>query len=124
MDRKELWKKVKIALEKGYEVTKDVTVKSAKSVATYAGEAGNITKDKWSELRLSRRLAKEFTSLGARVYELSTKGSNHDPFTDTKLKEILSRVKKLDNDWHNAQERTQADVAKIRRGAKGKSQKK
>ena len=124
MDSKQLWKKVKVALEKGFTVTKDATVKASKSVADYAGKAGEITKDKYAEVKLSRQLAKQFASLGARVYELSNKSNNHDILDDAKLKELLSRTRKLDTEWHKAQERTQADVAKIRRGAKGKSQKK
>lgn len=124
MDSKALWKKVKVALGKGYTVTKDATVKAGRSVADYAGKAGELTKDKYTEVKLSRKLAKQFTALGARVYELSSKSNNHDILSDGKLKELLSRTRQLDTEWHKAHERTQADVAKIRRGSKGKSQKK
>jgi len=124
MDRSELWKKVKVVLEKGYEVTKDATVKGAKSVATYSREAGQLTKDKFQELRLSRQLAKQLAALGARVYELSRKSDNHSLYGDEKLKELLARTKELDQEWQKAQERAQGDMAQIRRSVKGKSAKK
>lgn len=124
MDRKELWNKVKIALEKGFEVTKKATVKSARSMATYAGEAGQVTRAKFHEVKLHRQIARQFAELGARVYQVTEKATtNHDLLGDSKLKDLLTKTRTLHQEWHKAQEKTKSEVSKLRRGAKGKSQK-
>lgn len=124
MSKDELWKKVKVAFEKGYVVTKDATVKASKQVAIYAGEAGHLTKHKYSELRINKQLAKEFAAIGARVYALSKKGDGKNLLADPAIKKSLAQSKKLDADLHKAQDLAKAEMKKIRSHAKKKAQKK
>lgn len=125
MDKKELWLKVRDGFEKGYVVTKDVAVKSAKKVAEYARESSQLTKCKVNEMKVSRQLAKEFAALGHRVYELAEKKKeSKDLLTDSVIKKALETTRHLDEELHKAQDKVKAEMKKMRQMTKGNSSKK
>lgn len=125
MDKQELWQKVRVGFEKGYVVTKDVAIKSAKTVAAYTSEASQLTKVKVNEMKISRSLAKEFAALGHRVYELSEKKKDGKDFlSDTAIKKSLERSKQLDLDLQKAQEKVKVEKKKLRELSKDKPKKK
>ncbi len=123
MDKKELWYKIRDGFEKGYVVTKDVAVKSAKTVAAYAGPARELTKVKYNEMKVNRQLAKEFAALGHRVYELSEKKNNGDLLSDAVIKKCLEKSKELDATLHKAQDRFKSEKKKLRELSNHKAKK-
>jgi len=124
MDKKELWEKVRVALEKGYVVSKDAAVRSAKTISVYAGEASQFTKHKVQEMNVNRKLAKEFATLGARVYQLAEKGDGKNILADPTVKRSISKTKQLDADLHKAQDKVKSELRKMRNHPKKKDQKK
>ncbi len=125
MDKQELWEKVRIGFEKGYVVTKDAAIKSAKTVAAYAGPASEFTKVKFNELKISRNLAKEFAALGHRVYELAEKKQDgKNVLADKAIVKSLEKSKQLDEALQKAQESVKAEKKKMSDLSKKKAQKK
>lgn len=121
MDKKELWQKVRVGFEKGYVVTKDVAIKSAKTVAAYAKESRELSKHKVNEMKVSRQLAKEFATLGHRVYELAEKkGDGKNLLNDSVIKKSLAKTKQLDSDLHKAQDKVKAEMKKMKEMSKSK----
>lgn len=124
MDKKELWYKIRDGFEKGYVVTKEVAVKSAKTVVAYAGPASQLTKVKYNELKVNRQLAKEFAILGHRVYELSDKKKNgEDLLLDAVIKKSLEKSRELDATLHKAQDRFKSEKKKLRELSNHKAKK-
>ena len=94
MDKKEVYERAEKALQQAFEAAKQ----SVKVVSEKAGEAAHITKLMIEKATLEYQVNRQFAQLGSRVYKQALKEGKAISFTDTEIKEIVDKTRKLDTE--------------------------
>jgi len=95
-------------------------LRQIKEIGELAGikteEYAKISKKRLDVLSLDREVAKEKTTLGARIFDLVERGEV-EPLEDVNVKAILERIRKLNGDLVACE----AEIAEIREAAQARS---
>ncbi len=89
------WSKIKKDIQRGFQEGMLLAKEGATVVKEKVGEMTEEGKKKYKLYALKARVQKEVTELGGKIYELSSKVRN--PMTDKKVKEIVGKIKKLED---------------------------
>lgn len=90
-----LWEKIKTDSEQGIVEGIDMLKEGAAYVKKKTEELTEEGRKRVNLFELKIKVRKEMTELGGRVYEL--KQQEESPFSDTEVKEIIERIKKLED---------------------------
>ena len=88
------WTKVKKDLQKGYDEGLAFVKEGAAVVIRKAGSLTDEGKKLYILYEMKAKVQKEIAELGGHVYDLSAKMKN--PMLDTKAKEMVARIKRLE----------------------------
>jgi hypothetical protein len=117
----DFWEKVKKDIQKGIKegigiVSEGVTVVKAK-----ADELTEEGKRRLKLFELQTKVQKETAELGGKVYDLSSKLKN--PMLDSRVKAVVSRIRKLETQMTKLEGRKKASPAKTNPKRKLKTKK-
>jgi hypothetical protein len=112
------WNKVKDDVEKGLKEGMEVVKEGATFVKEKAGELTEEGKKRLKLFELKTKVKKEMAELGGHVYDLKSRVKN--PLTDGKVKAVIGRIKKLEDQIIRIEGKTKEAIkripAKIKKG--------
>jgi len=106
----DFWEKVKRDIQKGIKEGIGIVSEGVTVVKEKAGELTEEGKKRLKLFELQTRVQKETAELGGKVYDLSSKLKN--PMMDSKVKAVVSRIKKLEAQMAKLEGRKRAATAK------------
>jgi hypothetical protein len=106
----DFWEKVKRDIQKGIKEGIGIVSEGVTVVKEKAGELTEEGKRRLKLFELQTKVQKETAELGGKVYDLSSKMKN--PMLDSKVKAVVSRIKKLETQMAKLEGRKRAAPAK------------
>ncbi len=91
-----LWDRIKKDIKKGINEGVSAVKQGATVAVEKAEELAEEGKRRYRIFELKQKVQSNFTELGGKVYDLSSKGAKN-PLIDTKVKSTISGIKKLEN---------------------------
>jgi len=105
------WEEVKKDLRKGVKEGVHLLKEKAIVVKEKAEELAEEGKRRYKLFELQTKVQKEIAELGGRVYDLSSKLKN--PLLDKKVKSLIARIKKLEEQVTKLEGKTKGAIKKI-----------
>jgi hypothetical protein len=118
----DFWEKVKRDFQKGIKEGIGIVSEGVTVVKQKADELTEEGKRRLKLFELQTKVQKETAELGGKVYSLSSKLKN--PMLDSKVKAVVSRLKKLETEMAKLEGRKTAAPAKAKPKRSTKSKKK
>lgn len=91
-----LWDRIKKDVEKGIDEGVTAVRQGATIAVEKAEELAEEGKRRYKIFGLKQKVQSNFTELGGKVYDLTTKGTKN-PLLDKKVKSFISGIKKLES---------------------------